>query len=295
MKPFLDQLLNRIDHHDTRVCLGIDPRPTQHPSTNPANHEGDTAQVARAVVNYFRAILEQTEDLIACTKLQSAFFERMGVAGHIALAQLIADCRSLGIPAILDAKRGDIGSTAEAYADAYLDDGVFSSDALTVNPYLGFDTLDPFVNSAVRNGRGLFVLVKTSNAGSHDLQNLVLESGKPVYRHLAEELHKLSEHHASDRKFSPIGAVVAGTFPETLAEIRAILPRSLLLVPGFGAQGANPTAVSAAFTPGGQGAIISASRSLTYLGDHANFWVQSRQATLDMRNALNRQIATASL
>ena len=131
------------------MCLGIDPRPTQHPSTNPANHDGDPAQVARAVVNYFRAILEETEDLIACVKLQIAFFEGMGVSGHIALAQLLADCRSLGIPTILDAKRGDIGSTAEAYAGAYLADGVFSSDALTVNPYLGFDSLDPFVSSAV--------------------------------------------------------------------------------------------------------------------------------------------------
>ncbi|MAZ53837.1 MAG: orotidine-5'-phosphate decarboxylase [Trueperaceae bacterium] len=294
MKPFLDQLQKRIDHHDTRVCLGIDPRPTQHPSTNPANHDGDPAQVARAVVNYFRAILEETEDLIACVKLQIAFFEGMGVSGHIALAQLLADCRSLGIPTILDAKRGDIGSTAEAYAGAYLADGVFSSDALTVNPYLGFDSLDPFVSSAVSNGRGLFVLVKTSNPGSRDLQDLVLASGKLVYRQLAEELHKLAAKYGTDHTFSPIGAVVAGTFPEILAEIRAILPKSLLLVPGFGAQGAGPKAVSAAFMPGGQGAIINASRSLTYLGEHTDFWVQSRQATLDMRDALNRQITTAS-
>jgi orotidine-5'-phosphate decarboxylase len=292
VRPFVDRLQDRIDRLDTRVCLGIDPRPTQHQSTDPATHGDDPARVARAVVSYFRTILEETEQLIACAKLQSAFFEGMGISGQIALAQLLADCRSLGIPVILDAKRGDIGPTAEAYAAAYLDDGVFSSDALTVNPYLGFDSLEPFIKLAVKNGRGLFVLVKTSNPGSRDLQDLPLASGKPVYRQLAEELHKLTARYATGETFSPIGAVVGGTFPDILAEIRGVLPKSLLLVPGFGTQGAGPKAVSAAFLSGGQGAVVSSSRSLTYHNERGDFWIQAREATVAMRDALNHEIAT---
>ena len=141
MKSFSERLHERIKQNNSRVCLGIDPRPKDHPFTHPEKYQNDPAQVAKAVVTYFRNIIETTQDLVACYKPQSAFFEAMGIPGTIALAQIIADIKSLNIPVILDAKRGDMGSTSEAYAEAYLGSGVLSSDALTVNPYLGMDGL----------------------------------------------------------------------------------------------------------------------------------------------------------
>lgn len=153
-QPFAERLFERIKKTNSRVCLGIDPRPESHSLTHPERFEGDPAQIARAVVHYFQAIIQATHENVACYKLQSAFFEALGVPGIIALAQLIADVRARGIPVILDAKRGDIGATAEAYARSYLGNGVFASDALTVNPYLGEDGLEPFVTQANKADRG---------------------------------------------------------------------------------------------------------------------------------------------
>ena len=147
-RSFAERLHARMEALDTRVCLGIDPRPDRHPATHPDAHGGDPAKVAKAVVLYFRELIDAAADQVACVKLQSAFFEAMGVPGLIGMAQLLADARERGVPAILDAKRGDVGSTAEAYADAYLGDGVFAADALTVQPYLGMDAVEPFVRAA---------------------------------------------------------------------------------------------------------------------------------------------------
>lgn len=290
MTGFPERLHERIARLDTRVCLGIDPRPELHPSTHPENHGGDPARVARAVVTYFRSILEATQDLIACAKLQSAFFEAMGIPGLIAMAQLIADCRRLSVPAILDAKRGDIGSTARAYASAYLGEGVFGSDALTVNPLLGFDSLEPFIEAATTNGRGLFVLVKTSNPGSGDLQDLTLETGQSFYMELAKGLRSLAMRHLDESGFSPIGAVVGGTFPGALMKVRNLLPTSLLLVPGFGTQGADPSDIAAAFLQDGLGAVVNSGRSLTYLTEDIDYTDLAWQATHEMRSALNATI-----
>src|SRR5690606_9306648 len=135
---------------------------------------------------YLAAVLEAVSDLVAACKPQAAFFEAMGPAGYAALAELTALARDLGVPVVLDAKRGDIGSTAAAYAEAYLGDGPLAADALTVNPYLGLDTLEPFVAAAVRGGRGLYVLVRTSNPGSRDLQGLELAGGGRSEEHTSE-------------------------------------------------------------------------------------------------------------
>ena len=269
--PFSVRLRRRMEALDTRVCLGIDPRPERYPDTDPSAHGGDAAKVARAVTERFRAILEATAELVACVKLQSAFFERWGVPGQIALAQLLADARTLGVPAILDAKRGDVGSTAEAYADAYLGSGPFGADALTVQPYLGMDAIEPFVGAAERNGRGAFVLVRTSNAGGADLQDLRLADDATGAVTVADRLADLLTERARDtvldaHGYGPIGAVVGATVPGALARFRERLPHAILLVPGYGAQGGGADAVRAAFDADGYGAVISASRSLTDTG-----------------------------
>ena len=293
MASFGERLHTRVQALETRVCLGIDPRPEAHPATHPDAHGGDPAQVAKAVVSYFRAILEATQDLVACYKLQMAFFERLGIPGLVSLAQLLVDIKSLGAPVILDAKRGDVAESARAYAEAYLGDGVFGADALTVNPYLGTDALEPFIEAARANERGLFILVKTSNPGSGELQNLETRDGSLVYDQLAYRLAKRARELNPAGGYSPLGAVVGATYAQDLEGLRDALPQSIFLVPGYGAQGAFAEDVVAAFDEDGFGAVVSASRSLTYLGDDENYAGRARDATLTMRDAINEAIGLA--
>ncbi|WMT57488.1 orotidine-5'-phosphate decarboxylase [Truepera radiovictrix] len=287
---FFERLAARIQETDSRVCLGIDPRPEAHPLTHPDRFAGDPAQVAKAAVYYFQAILEATAPLVACAKLQAAFFEVLGIPGLIAMAQLIADLKARGVPVIVDAKRGDIGSTAEAYARAYLGDGVFGADALTVNPYLGGDGLAPFAEQAARAGRGVFVLVRTSNPRAAELQDLELRGGQRLYERVAESVAALAEGCRGGARYAPVGAVVGGTAPEALAALRARLPHVWFLVPGYGAQGGRPEGVAGAFDAEGLGAVVSSSRALTYCSDGADFAERAREAAAEMRRAINRAL-----
>jgi orotidine-5'-phosphate decarboxylase len=287
---FSERLNARIDKTNSRVCLGIDPRPKDHPSTHPDNHNNDPAQTARAVVTYFRNIIEATQDSVACYKPQSAFFEAMGIPGLIALAQIIADLKALEIPVILDAKRGDMASTAEAYAEAYLGQGVFSSDALTVSPYLGMDALEPFIIAAQKNNRGVFVLVKTSNPGSSDFQDLETREGIYLYDEVAYRLQERSKSLVGKDGFSPVGVVVGATHPEQLEQLRDVLPNSIFLVPGYGSQGATADDVVGAFDEDALGAVVNASRSLTYLTQDNDYAERARVATLTMRDSINEAL-----
>lgn len=288
---FAERVHARVRALDTRVCLGIDPRPHGHPSTHPEAHGDDPARTARAVVAYVRTVLDATHDRIACAKPQSAFFEALGVPGVIALAQVLADLRDRGIPAVLDAKRGDVGSTAEAYAAAYLGDGVFAADALTVNPYLGLDTLEPFLDAAVAGGRGLFVLVKTSNPGSGDLQDLATADGRRVHERLADALAARAAKLPADADgYTALGAVVGATYPAELTAARARLPQALLLVPGYGTQGGRGADVAGAFDAQGLGAVVNASRTLLYPSGGADVAEAARAAATAMRDDLNRAL-----
>jgi len=265
VKPFTELLADRVERLTTNVCLGLDPRPGASAYTHPARFGGDQEAVAQAVAEHLGALLEASHDLIACCKPQSAFFEALGPPGSAALAQVMARARGLGVPILLDAKRGDIGSTAAAYAEAYLGDGPLAADALTLNPFLGFDTLEPFIDLAVANGRGLFVLLRTSNPGSADLQGLELASGQPLYRRLAERLAQRAAALPRDRAgYSLLGAVVGASHSRELAELREMLPGSWFLLPGYGAQGGTAASSLPALAADGLGAIVSASRSLTY-------------------------------
>jgi len=290
--PFSARLHDRMRALDTRVCLGIDPRPAAHPATHPDRHDGDPARTARSVVAYVREVLDATHDLVACAKPQSAFFEALGIPGLVAGAPVLADLRERGIPALLDAKRGDIGSTAEAYAEAYLGDGVFAADALTVHPFLGLDTLEPFIAAAEAGARGVFVLVKTSNPGSGDLQDVVGADGRRLHERLADALAERSLALATDGDgYGPLGAVVGATYPAALAAARGRLPRSILLVPGYGAQGGRAADVAAAFDGDGLGAVVNASRTLLYPTTGDDVAVAARRAATAMRDDLNRALA----
>ncbi|MBE3519506.1 MAG: orotidine-5'-phosphate decarboxylase [Firmicutes bacterium] len=283
---FAEKILQRVAELDSRLVVGIDPDPDFLNPLVPgirAAFGGDPEDILR---RFCRTVLEAVADQAVCVKPQAAFFEAWGLPGMRALADCIGEARRAGVPVILDAKRGDVGNTARAYARAYLDPGSpFFSDALTVNPYLGEDALWPFVEAASKNGCGLFVLVRTSNPASGTVQSLPLKNGGTVAESVATLVNRLAEGLIGPSGYSPVGAVVGLTHPEDVLRLRNLMPRSLLLLPGFGAQGGRAEDASCAFHPGGKGALVSASRSITlsFLRAQDGELLSREQVAEDMR------------
>lgn len=210
-------------------------------------------------------VIDAARETAAALKPQVAFFEAMGLSGLKSLLRCIRKCRELDLPVILDAKRGDIGNTARAYAEAYLNPrSEFYVDALTVNPYLGPDSLVPFVEASCQHGSGLFILVKTSNPGSKYLQDLAVENQDTVADRVARLVNEFSADDETGDEYSNIGAVIGATYPQDLARLRKALPRSIILVPGFGAQGGTTETIKPAFHPGGKGALVVSARSIIF-------------------------------
>lgn len=248
------------------LCVGIDPRWDSLPLQFRAESDDPPEdRAARALRDFGYKVLELVEPFAGVVKPQAAFFELFGPEGMWALQAVLARAREMEFVTILDAKRGDIASTAQAYADAafggaVLDEEqvpIWDADALTVNPYLGEDAVEPFVTAAKQADRGLFVLVRTSNAGAGLFQDLVCD-GKPVYRHVAAAVQRW------DAGSGRVGAVVGATHPRELADLRAELPDVWFLVPGYGAQGGSAKDVQAAFRADGLGAVVNSSRGVTF-------------------------------
>ncbi len=215
---------------------------------------------------FCRGVIDVVAPLVPAVKPQCAFFEQLGPAGMTALAEVIRYACQKKLLVIVDGKRNDIGSTAEAYAEGYLGETIaaaWSADALTVSPYLGDDSIGPFVEVARRSGTGLFVLVKTSNPGGRMLQDLVADD-RPIYRHVADYVEGLATETAGRHGFGIVGAVVGATYPQQAAELRAAMPHSWFLVPGFGSQGGTARDVAGAFDADGLGAIVNNSRGIIF-------------------------------
>jgi orotidine-5'-phosphate decarboxylase len=212
--------------------------------------------------------VDATSPYVVGVKPQLAFFEALGADGIAAFEAVCDYARSAGLLVIGDAKRGDIGSTARAYAEAYLesarDDEPPRVDALTVNPYLGGDSLEPFLAACRRSGAGIFCLVKTSNGGTADVQELALSDGRRVWHQVAELVAEWGADLVGERGLSSVGAVVGATYPRAVAEARRLMPQSILLLPGIGAQGATPADVARAFTSGPASALVPVSRAVIY-------------------------------
>ena len=261
---FSERLARGILQRRTPVLVGLDPRIDMLPiSLRPAD-KALSAPAAAAYEQFCAQVIDAVAPLVAAVKPQAAFFEALGPKGTEALSRVIRYATAAGLIVVLDAKRGDIGSTATAYATAYLGrNSAWGADALTVNPYLGDDTLMPFVEACDQNDAGIFVLVKTSNPGSGHLQDVVAD-GLPVYGRVAQTVERLSSARASDSGYGPIGAVVGATHPEQLPELRAAMRHCWLLVPGFGAQGGTAADVAGAFDQRGLGAIINNSRGIIF-------------------------------
>jgi orotidine-5'-phosphate decarboxylase len=272
MPHFADRLAAAIRSRGNAVCVGLDPRWDALPLALRRHHGGASlASIAVAYEEFCHRVLDIVAPLVPVVKPQSAFFEACGPAGMEALQRLIRRARGLGLLTILDAKRNDIASTATAYADAAFGGTVFDgrtfpvweADALTVNPYLGRDAVEPFLRSARRASAGVFVLVRTSNPGAGQFQDLDC-GGRPLYQHVAEAVAAWSREDLGACGLGDVGAVVGATYPAELAALRKLAPEVIFLVPGFGAQGGTAADVAAAFRPDGLGAIVNSSRGILF-------------------------------
>jgi orotidine-5'-phosphate decarboxylase len=266
VKNFADRLAEAVRHRKTPVLVGLDPRWDSLPEAlKTAASERDWPGVAADFERFCRAVIDVVAPLVAAVKPQAAFFEQLGPAGMTALGRVIDYARQNGLLVILDGKRNDIGSTASAYAEGFLGraESPWGADALTVSPYLGDDSLQPFFTTAQARGAGVFVLVKTSNPGSGMLQDLTVE-GRPIYRHVGDYVEKQAAQSAGACGYGIAGAVVGATYPEQLAELREAMPHTWFLVPGYGAQGGTAAAVAPAFDDRGLGAVVNNSRGIIF-------------------------------
>jgi orotidine-5'-phosphate decarboxylase len=272
MTHFADRLSAAVRAKGNALCVGLDPRWEALPEELRRRHRGDALEgVAAAFEEFCARVLDIVAPLVPVVKPQAAFFEACGPAGFAALARLLARARERGLLTILDGKRNDIASTATAYADAAFAGTVIAgrtlpvwqADALTVNPYLGRDAVEPFLASARHSGAGVFVLVRTSNPGAGQFQDLQC-TGKPLYRHVGEAVAAWARENLGACGLGDVGAVVGATYPAELAELRRALPEVIFLVPGFGAQGGTATDTAAAFRPDGLGAVVNSSRGVLF-------------------------------
>ena len=267
MSHFATRLSEAIRSSGTPLCMGIDPHPSMMPALFGDVSTAGAPATIRAIEDFTMACLEMAKGRVAAIKPQAAFFEAQGHEGMRVLAALGRAAIESGMLVIMDGKRNDIGSTNAAYADAWIGhDAPFPSDALTVNAFLGMDTLEPLLARADATGSGLFVLTRTSNPGAGAIQDLKVD-GKPLFHRLAEQLAPLAAARCDARGGSALGIVAGATWPAEARALRAILPSSPFLVPGFGAQGAGPADALAGLQrtdTGWDGGLINSTRGLIF-------------------------------
>jgi len=264
---FGDRVAAAVDAKRSQLLVGLDPNPELLPVELRGDIYRSRASAADAVERFCRGLIDAVAPYVVGVKPQLAYFETLGADGLRAFEDVCEYARAAHLLVLADAKRGDIGSTARAYADAYLEereDRPPPVDALTVNPYLGADSIEPFVAACRRSGSGIFCLVKTSNAGSADIQDAALSDGRRVWQHVAELVATWGEDLVGERGLSSVGAVVGATYPRAIAEARKLMPQAILLLPGVGAQGGTPADVARAFTSGPASALVPVSRAVIY-------------------------------
>lgn len=308
---FSCKLNNRILKLNTRVCVGLDPDLNKFPKVLLEQYQLkdiealsfndiNLTNVADCILSFNKTIIDLVCNDAVAIKPQSAHYERFGHHGILCLEKTVSYAKSKGLIVILDAKRNDIGSTAEKYALAYLgyDDNVNAAaipfDAVTVNPYLGSDGIDPFVVSCEKNGKGIFVLVKTSNPSSGDLQDLKLSSDISLSHHIAKKVNEWGNKVIGPCGYSSVGAVIGATYPKEIKSLRKIMPKSIFLIPGYGAQGAKADNISGAFDENGLGAIINSARGITYCysPEDSSFREKIKEQVTIMKNDINQNIYT---
>ena len=294
---FGDKLVKKIRDTKSFLCLGVDPHLDLIP--NIFDLQNNSSNIITKVEKFCFSLLDSAKDLVPAIKPQIALFEQLGPDGMKLLASLCKYAQSLNFLIIMDAKRGDIGSTSQAYANAYLGENApYPSDAMTINPWLGIDSLDPFFKKASETSSGLFILVHTSNKGSKDIQEMPLTNGAKCYEHLAKLLKPIIENQKGDLGLSSIGIVSGATFKDESLALRKLLPSAPFLIPGYGAQGASakdacaPLIKDTAFPNLLNFGLINASRSIlfpeeAYLAKNIEEW---KKLILDKINSTNNEL-----
>ncbi len=290
-KLFIDCLIEQIQLKNTPCIVGLDPALERMPPSwlqkQGITKESSLGDCAEAIYQYNLMVLDAITDLVPAVKPQSAYYELFGSAGIVALEKTIKAARDRDLLVVLDVKRGDIASTATAYAQSYLPSEPARSleaDAITIVPYLGKDCLEPFFEEAKKWGKGIFVCVKTSNPGASIIQEQQID-GRYLYEIIADLIKPASDNSIGKSGYSGIGAVVGATYPEAAILLRKQLPNSLFLVPGVGAQGGGNDGIKACFNPDGLGAVVSSSRAIMYphqYGATDSNKKTIRQAALDL-------------
>ncbi len=307
-KPFhfADRLNEQIQKKKSVVCVGLDPRLEQVPEYIKEKHfkkyKNALTAAAESIIEFNKGIIDAVHDLVPVVKPQIAFYEQYGHEGVRAFEETLWYARDKGLLTIADIKRGDIGSTAGAYAKAFLgkvnlfgkDVFSFDADAVTVVPYLGWDGIKPFLEEARSHGKGVFVLVKTSNPSSGDLQDLQMKKDdSTIYEIMAQYLESWGADDIGESGYSFVGAVVGATYPEQSAELRKFMPSNIFLVPGYGAQGGTAKDVKCCFNEEGLGAVVNSSRGIIFAWENSDVFTEkdyaeaARKATEDMNKDLN--------
>jgi len=303
-----DRLLDAVDEKKNPSVVGLDPRLWRVPDhlKKRAKMETDDPFKAagEAIFEFNKGIIDGVHDIVPAVKPQVAFYEKYGVEGIRAFKKTIEYAKEKGLIVIEDVKRNDIGSTAKAYASAHLgevdlidkDALSFDGDMVTVNPYLGSDGIEPFVEVCEEHGKGIFVLDKTSNPSSSELQDLTTEDGKKIYEVMAELIDEWGKDLIGDRGYSSVGVVVGATYPEEAETLRDIMKNNLFLVPGYGTQGGTADDVIPCFNDEGYGAIVNSSRGIDYAYeddeeyDPEEFDRASRKAALEMKDDIMKSL-----
>ncbi len=290
----IDRLIEQIVEKKNPTVVGLDPKLEFIPQYIKDKHDN----IPNMFFEFNKAIIDEIHDLVPAVKPQIAMYEEYGIEGLICYIETVKYAKSKGLIVIGDAKRGDIASTAKSYSLGHLGDKHFSVDFLTVNPYMGYDSVEPFEDEMEKNDKGLFLLVKTSNPKSFQIQNLELKDGRLVYEEVAKLTQEWGEKFVGKHGFSSIGAVVGATHKEEIMCIRMLVPTVFFLVPGYGAQGGTAEDVAYAFNENGLGAIVNSSRGIiaAYRNEkyisfgEENFAKASRQAVIDMRDDIVSKI-----
>lgn len=300
----IDRLIEKIKKTNNPTVMGLDPRYDMLPKCVVEKYPVTLEGVTDAILEYNKALIDETCDVIPAIKPQIAFYEMFGIPGMKAFYETCKYAKQKDMVVIADIKRGDIGSTAQGYSNAYLgktkigdkEESIFDVDFVTVNPYMGTDCVKPFVEDCKKYDKGLFILVKTSNPSSGELQDLKLKTGEEVYTNVAKLVEKWGEDLRGKYGYSSIAAVVGATYPEQLESIRKTAPHTYFLIPGYGAQGGKAEDIALGFDENGLGGIVNASRSLmcAYKSDRwkdkfqeKDYAKATRAEAIRMRDELN--------
>ncbi|MCI5890535.1 MAG: orotidine-5'-phosphate decarboxylase [Lachnospira sp.] len=301
----INKLVDKIKKQNAPVVVGLDPMMKfvpKHLQDAAFKEYGETLEgAAEAIWQFNKAIIDNIYDIVPAVKPQVAMYEQFGIPGMIAFKKTVDYCHEKDMVVIGDVKRGDIGSTSEAYAVAHLgkvkvgnkEIAAFDEDFATVNPYLGSDGINPFLKVCKEEKKGIFILVKTSNPSSGEFQDRLID-GRPLYEHVGEKVNEWAMQ-CMGNDYSYVGAVVGATYPEMGKVLRKVMPKSFILVPGYGAQGGKAEDLVHFFNEDGLGAIVNSSRGIiaAYAKEEyakfgeANFADASRQAAIDMINDIN--------